>query len=87
MDDLRAENPLIICEWDECLTLIEASIPETEPGKQHMYHYLSLGWLCGGIIEVFSHAHSLDYGIVPQCICDEKKKRRRRKEKGTNIKV
>ncbi|XWS70610.1 hypothetical protein CRYUN_Cryun03dG0061400 [Craigia yunnanensis] len=51
LDDLRAENPLIFCEWDECLKLIEASIPETEPGKQHMYHYLSLGWLCGGIIE------------------------------------
>ncbi|KAJ0936878.1 putative beta-lactamase/transpeptidase [Helianthus annuus] len=25
--------------------------PETEPGRQLIYHYLSYGWLCGGIIE------------------------------------
>ncbi|XWS72867.1 hypothetical protein CRYUN_Cryun02cG0076700 [Craigia yunnanensis] len=49
--DLRSENPLLISEWDECLKLIEASVPETEPGKQQLYHYLSFGWLCGGIIE------------------------------------
>ncbi|XVE71386.1 hypothetical protein DITRI_Ditri10aG0146500 [Diplodiscus trichospermus] len=51
MADLRAENPLVISEWDECLKLIEASVPETEPGKLQLYHYLSFGWLCGGIIE------------------------------------
>jgi len=28
------------------------SVPETEPGQQQLYHYLSFGWLCGGIIEV-----------------------------------
>ncbi|XVE97222.1 hypothetical protein REPUB_Repub03eG0002100 [Reevesia pubescens] len=49
--DLRGENPLLMSEWDECLKLIEASVPETEPGKQQLYHYLSFGWLCGGIIE------------------------------------
>ncbi|XP_022731231.1 uncharacterized protein LOC111285862 [Durio zibethinus] len=49
--DLRAQNPLLMSEWDECLKLIEASVPETEPGKQQFYHYLSFGWLCGGIIE------------------------------------
>nr|GFA25747.1 beta-lactamase/transpeptidase-like protein [Tanacetum cinerariifolium] len=25
--------------------------PETEPGREQLYHYLSYGWLCGGIIE------------------------------------
>ncbi|KAK6158642.1 hypothetical protein DH2020_005956 [Rehmannia glutinosa] len=25
--------------------------PETEPGREQLYHYLSFGWLCGGIIE------------------------------------
>ncbi|XVF48143.1 hypothetical protein PTKIN_Ptkin03bG0167200 [Pterospermum kingtungense] len=49
--DLRSENPLLMSEWDECLKRIEASVPETEPGKQQLYHYLSFGWLCGGIIE------------------------------------
>ncbi|KAI3828567.1 hypothetical protein L1987_02670 [Smallanthus sonchifolius] len=24
---------------------------ETEPGREQLYHYLSYGWLCGGIIE------------------------------------
>lgn len=49
--NFRAENPLLMSEWDECLKLIEESVPETEPGKQQLYHYLSFGWLCGGIIE------------------------------------
>ncbi|KAH1067203.1 hypothetical protein J1N35_032190 [Gossypium stocksii] len=49
--DLRGENALLMTEWDACLKLIEGSQPETEPGKQQLYHYLSFGWLCGGIIE------------------------------------
>ncbi|KAK8679644.1 hypothetical protein V6N13_145087 [Hibiscus sabdariffa] len=49
--NLREENPLLLTEWDECLKRMEASVPETEPGKQQLYHYLSFGWLCGGIIE------------------------------------
>ncbi|KAK8352031.1 hypothetical protein V6Z11_A05G069900 [Gossypium hirsutum] len=49
--DLRGENAFLMTEWDACLKLIEASQPETEPGKQQLYHYLSFGWLCGGIIE------------------------------------
>ncbi|KAE8700279.1 putative ABC1 family protein [Hibiscus syriacus] len=49
--NLRAENPLLMTEWDECLKRMELSVPETEPGKQQLYHYLSFGWLCGGIIE------------------------------------
>lgn len=51
---LNAENPLLLCEWDKCLNLIASSVLETEPGKEQLYHYLTFGWLCGGIIEVFS---------------------------------
>ncbi|XP_071737335.1 uncharacterized protein [Rutidosis leptorrhynchoides] len=40
-----------ICDWDECLKRIGMVAPETEPGHQQLYHYLSYGWLCGGIIE------------------------------------
>ncbi|KAH9798488.1 ABC1 family protein [Citrus sinensis] len=49
--DLSSENPLLICDWDECLNRIALSAPETEPGQEQLYHYLSFGWLCGGIIE------------------------------------
>ncbi|GAV59037.1 Beta-lactamase domain-containing protein/ABC1 domain-containing protein/WaaY domain-containing protein [Cephalotus follicularis] len=51
MVNLRAENPLLMCDWDECLNRIAMSVPETEPGREQLYHYLSFGWLCGGIIE------------------------------------
>ncbi|XP_044463826.1 uncharacterized protein LOC123194605 isoform X2 [Mangifera indica] len=46
-----AANPLLMADWDECLNQIAMSVPETEPGQQQLYHYLSFGWLCGGIIE------------------------------------
>lgn len=49
--NIMKENPLSVCDWDECLQKIAASTPETEPGQQQLYHYLSFGWLCGGIIE------------------------------------
>ncbi|KAF1885660.1 hypothetical protein Lal_00039508 [Lupinus albus] len=51
MTDITRENPLLMSDWDECLNHICKSIPETEPGKEQFYHYLSFGWLCGGIIE------------------------------------
>lgn len=46
------ENPLLMADWDECLNRIAMSAPEIEPGQLQLYHYLSFGWLCGGIIEV-----------------------------------
>ena len=49
---LTQENPLLMLDWDECLSQIAMSVPETEPGSEQLYHYLSFGWLCGGIIEV-----------------------------------
>ncbi|XP_059459433.1 uncharacterized protein LOC132188991 [Corylus avellana] len=49
--DIARENPLLMLDWDECLNRIAMSVPETEPGQQQLYHYLSFGWLCGGIIE------------------------------------
>lgn len=50
--NLRDENPLFLVDWDECLKQIAVAEPETEPGQVQLYHYLSFGWLCGGIIEV-----------------------------------
>lgn len=52
MADITQENPLLMLDWDECLNRICMSVLETEPGKEQFYHYLSFGWLCGGIIEV-----------------------------------
>nr|GEW96542.1 hypothetical protein [Tanacetum cinerariifolium] len=44
-------NPDLYCNFDECLKRIAMVAPETEPGTKELYHYLSFGWLCGGIIE------------------------------------
>ncbi|KAL1212584.1 Protein ACTIVITY OF BC1 COMPLEX KINASE 8 [Cardamine amara subsp. amara] len=52
--DPVGENPLLICDWDECLKRIANSSPETVPGNQQFYHYLTFGWLCGGIVEYAS---------------------------------
>ncbi|XP_076886697.1 uncharacterized protein LOC143536641 [Bidens hawaiensis] len=41
----------LFCDFDECLKRIAKVAPETEPGCVQLYHYLSYGWLCGGIIE------------------------------------
>lgn len=43
---------MLLADWDECLNHMAMSVPETETGQQQLYHYLSFGWLCGGIIEV-----------------------------------
>ncbi|XP_010263230.1 PREDICTED: uncharacterized protein LOC104601555 isoform X2 [Nelumbo nucifera] len=51
MADITRENPLLMTDWHECLNQIAMSVPETEPGYEQLYHYLSYGWLCGGIIE------------------------------------
>ncbi|XP_039117743.1 probable protein kinase UbiB isoform X1 [Dioscorea cayenensis subsp. rotundata] len=51
MADLQMANALLMCDWDESLRHIANSVPQTEPGSQQLYHYLSFGWLCGGIIE------------------------------------
>ncbi|XP_077238547.1 ABC1 family protein [Tasmannia lanceolata] len=51
MHDIMKENPLLICDWNESLNHIAMSNPETEPGYKQIYHSLSFGWLCGGIIE------------------------------------
>ncbi|KAF5940413.1 hypothetical protein HYC85_021580 [Camellia sinensis] len=49
--NLTRENPFLMLDWDECLSRIAMSVPETEPGHEQLYHYLSFGWLCGGVIE------------------------------------
>ncbi|XP_023742344.1 uncharacterized protein LOC111890456 [Lactuca sativa] len=40
-----------LCNWKECVKRIAMASPETEPGCEQIYHYMSYGWLCGGIIE------------------------------------
>ncbi|KAK7845794.1 protein activity of bc1 complex kinase 8 [Quercus suber] len=49
--NITREDPLQLSDWDECLNHIALSVPETEPGQEQLYHHLSFGWLCGGIIE------------------------------------
>ncbi|ESW33524.1 hypothetical protein PHAVU_001G077100 [Phaseolus vulgaris] len=51
MGNITEQDPLLLFDWDGCLNRISESVPETEPGKEQFYHYLSFGWLCGGIIE------------------------------------
>lgn len=55
MSDINQEDPFLMTDWDECLKRIAMSAPETAPGREQLYHYLSFGWLCGGIIEVMLH--------------------------------
>ncbi|XP_074574391.1 uncharacterized protein LOC141830842 [Curcuma longa] len=51
MSDVIRSDPLLMCDWEESLRHIARSVPDTEPGSQQLYHYLSFGWLCGGVIE------------------------------------
>ncbi|MCD9561027.1 hypothetical protein HAX54_019961 [Datura stramonium] len=51
MNGFNQEDPFLMTDWDECLKRIAMSAPETTPGHEQLYHYLSFGWLCGGIIE------------------------------------
>ncbi|KAJ4792294.1 Protein kinase superfamily protein [Rhynchospora pubera] len=51
MGDVMKDDPLLMCDWEESLNRISKSTPDTEPGSLQLYHYLSFGWLCGGIIE------------------------------------
>ncbi|KAK3134491.1 hypothetical protein QOZ80_6AG0549860 [Eleusine coracana subsp. coracana] len=51
LGDLMKEDPLCICDWEETVNQIAKCTPETEPGSAQIYHYLSFGWLCGGLIE------------------------------------
>ncbi|CAI9284946.1 unnamed protein product [Lactuca saligna] len=51
LSDIYQEDPMLLCDWDVCVKRIAKVSPETEPGRQQIYHYMSYGWLCGGIIE------------------------------------
>ncbi|KAI3792846.1 hypothetical protein L2E82_06737 [Cichorium intybus] len=57
---LVQDNPMVLCNWDECLKRIAMAEAESEPGKDQQYHYLSYGWLCGGIIEHASNKRFQD---------------------------
>lgn len=47
-----AGSPFLLCDWEESLKQMAAAVPDSAPGSEEQYHYLSFGWLCGGIIEV-----------------------------------
>uniref|UniRef100_A0A453SPB6 Beta-lactamase-related domain-containing protein n=1 Tax=Aegilops tauschii subsp. strangulata TaxID=200361 RepID=A0A453SPB6_AEGTS len=51
LGDVVKTDPMSVCDWEEMLDQIAKSTPETEPGSSQIYHYLSFGWLCGGLIE------------------------------------
>ncbi|GJT42801.1 beta-lactamase domain-containing protein 2-like protein [Tanacetum coccineum] len=57
---ISKENPTLFCDFDKCLESIAKVAPETEPGREQFYHYLSFGWLCGGIIERVSGKKLMD---------------------------
>jgi Beta-lactamase len=63
MGDVMKDDPLLMCDWEESLNRISESTPDAEPGSLQFYHYLSFGWLCGGIIEV-SFTDPLAYLIL-----------------------
>nr|XP_043629094.1 beta-lactamase domain-containing protein 2-like [Erigeron canadensis] len=45
------DDPKLFCDFEQCLKHIVEAAPETQPGQVELYHYLSYGWLCGGIIQ------------------------------------
>ncbi|XP_066369379.1 uncharacterized protein [Miscanthus floridulus] len=51
LGDVVKNDPLLVCDWEETQNQITKCTPETEPGSTQIYHYLSFGWLCGGVIE------------------------------------
>ncbi|ERN12506.1 uncharacterized protein LOC18440724 isoform X2 [Amborella trichopoda] len=51
MGEVMRGDPLVMCDWNESLKRMTMASPETEPGSEQFYHYLSFGWLCGGIVE------------------------------------
>lgn len=57
------DDPILFCDWDECVKRIATVEPETEPGCKQIYHYLSYGWLCGAIIEVTLHTSSFSQDL------------------------
>uniref|UniRef100_A0A0A9B4R8 ABC1 atypical kinase-like domain-containing protein n=1 Tax=Arundo donax TaxID=35708 RepID=A0A0A9B4R8_ARUDO len=61
MGDVVKDDPLLLCDWEETLNQIARCTPETEPGSAQSYHYLSFGWLCGGVIE---HAYGKKFQDV-----------------------
>ncbi|KAL4592925.1 hypothetical protein LXL04_005932 [Taraxacum kok-saghyz] len=56
---LVQDNPMVLCNWEECLKRIAMSEAESEPGQDQQYHYVSYGWLCGGIIEFSMTVYSM----------------------------
>ena len=46
---IQEADPFTICKWESMLEDMENAIPESEPGTNTAYHFLSFGWLVGRI--------------------------------------
>eukprot|EP00249_Psilotum_nudum_P017936 c26558_g1_i2 orf=399-3233(+) len=51
LSDVLREDPFLMCNWDDMLNQMADATPESPPGFHQVYHTLTYGWLCGGIIE------------------------------------
>eukprot|EP00252_Welwitschia_mirabilis_P011273 TRINITY_DN2536_c0_g2_i1.p1 TRINITY_DN2536_c0_g2~~TRINITY_DN2536_c0_g2_i1.p1 ORF type:complete len:761 (+),score=175.76 TRINITY_DN2536_c0_g2_i1:179-2284(+) len=54
--DVVKEDPYFMCKWEEILKSIASASPECIPGSEQIYHPLSFGWLCGGLVEACGKA-------------------------------
>mmetsp|Transcript_34465 Transcript_34465/g.135576 ORF Transcript_34465/g.135576 Transcript_34465/m.135576 type:complete len:835 (-) Transcript_34465:3185-5689(-) len=48
------KNFFVVCDWDRMIRLMEEAEPKTAPGSEQSYHYLSFGWIIGGLVEKVS---------------------------------
>ncbi|KAJ8906899.1 hypothetical protein NDN08_003383 [Rhodosorus marinus] len=48
------KNFFSVCNWDRMIRLMEEADPTTAPGSEESYHYLSFGWIVGGLVEKVS---------------------------------
>eukprot|EP00897_Mesotaenium_endlicherianum_P001152 jgi/Mesen1/11037/ME000098S10430 len=44
-------QPMKMCNWADMLARLAAATPASAPGEKEAYHYLTFGWLTGGIVE------------------------------------
>jgi aarF domain-containing kinase len=49
--EVLAENPFKMTDYDTMVSKMEVAIPRHEPGSKVEYHFISFGWLVGGMIE------------------------------------
>jgi len=48
--DALGKEPFMVRDEDRMIALMEKAVPTAAPGAENSYHYLSFGWLVGGIV-------------------------------------